>query len=57
VEGLRHGLLDFHALTKEFLTYKCQSPRVLKTGLEGEGLTGRRRLIDGHGFEKMGVAR
>ena len=52
MEGCGHGLLDFHAFTKESLTYNCQSPKVLKTGLGRR----RRRLVSGPGFEKMGVA-
>ena len=57
VKGCEHMQLDFHAPTKESLTYKCWSPKVLKTGSKkrGEVLTQRRRLVDEPGFEKMGV--
>ena len=51
VKGCGHGPLDFHTSTKESLTYKCQLPKVLKTGYRS-----RRRLVGGLGFEKMGVA-
>jgi hypothetical protein len=37
VESCGHESLDFHAPTKESLTYKCRSPHVLKAGLEGGG--------------------
>ena len=37
VDGRGHGLLDFHAYTKESLTYKCQSPKVLNTSFRRRG--------------------
>ena len=50
MEGSGWMLLDFHAPTKESLTYKCQLLKFLKTGFR------RRTLLRGPGFEKMVVA-
>ena len=65
VEVCRHMPLDFHVPTKEILTYKCRSLKNqdwLKTQKNHCWsrtpflVTGRRRLVGGPGFEKMGVA-
>ena len=36
MKGCGHGSLDFHVFTKEPLTYKCSSPKVLRIGFDME---------------------
>ena len=65
VEGRGHMPPDFHALTKKSLTNKCPSLNDYDRLNIQENqcwyrspflITGRRKLVSGSGFERMGVA-
>ena len=65
MEGHGHKPLNFYAHTKEFVTYKCWSPKdqdMLKTqenqcwSITPPLVIGRRSLVHGPEFQKMGVA-
>ena len=65
MEGCEHGPPNFRAPTRESLTYKCRSLNDEDWLQTQENqcwsrtpslVTGRRRLVAGPGFEKLGVA-